>query len=158
MMSMHQAGCLFLRITTNGHFRCSYPVITCIRAVRSSAVVRIRWCRLLNFSHGSPLLLPHLHLRLCGPGAHVRHVSFLALRAVPVRSPLPVLYGLLTKPPVSGPASRGPLVTPLAHPALHVIVLRLGTLLHGMHLHTVTVVTSRTLWDRFHPSWGSRVK
>lgn len=110
--------------------------------------------RLLDLSHGSPLLFPHLHLGLGGPGAHVRHVSLLAFGAVPVRSPLPVLDGLLTETPVprsTTATSRGALVTPLTQPALHVVVLSLGTLLHGMHLHAVTVVTSRALRDGFDP-------
>lgn len=122
--------------------------LTCVGPIPRPAVVRVGRCRLLDFSHSSPLLFPHLHLRLSGPGAHVRHVSFLAFRAVPVRSPLPILDGLFAKTPAPGSpaaAPRGALVARLAQPALHVIVLRLRTVLHGVHLNAVAVVTAGAL-------------
>lgn len=136
----------------------SHWAVTCVRSISCPAVVRIGSGRLLHLSHSSPFLFPHLHLRLSGPRAHVWHVPFLAFSAVPVRSPLPILNSLFTKTPVSwSPAatSRGALIPPLAQPALHVIVLSLRTLLHGVHLHAVAVITSRALWDRLDPPWSS---
>lgn len=132
--------------------------LTWVGSVSCPAVVGIGSGRLLDLRHGPPLLLPHLHLRLGGPGGYVGHVPLLALRAVPVGPPLPVLDGLLPETPVprsNATASGGALVTGLTQPALHVIVLRLAVLLHGMHLHAVAVVTSRTLRDGFDSARGS---
>lgn len=138
-----------------------FRTVTCVRPISRPALVRIRSSGLLHLSHGSPLLLPHLHLRLGGPRGHVGHVSFLALGAVPVRSPMPVLDGLFAETPVPRSASatpRGALITPLAQSTLHVIVLSLGALLHGMHLHAVAVVTTRALRDRLDPAWCPATK
>lgn len=131
--------------------------LTGVGAVCCSAV-RIGRSRLLDFRHSPPLLLPHLHFRLGGSGTHIRYVSLLAFSAVPVRSPLPVLDSLFTKTPVSRAASGWAFVTPLIQPALHVIVLSFRTVLHGMHLNAITVVTSRALRDRLDPPWCSAEK
>lgn len=133
--------------------------LTWVGSMSGPAVVGIGSGRLLHLRHGPPLLLPHLYLRLGGPGGHVGHVPLLALRAVPVGPPLPVLDGLFPETPVprraAAAASGGALVTGLAQTALHVVELRLAVLLHGMHLHAVAVVTSGALRDGLDSARGS---
>lgn len=91
----------------------SQTSVTCVRAICGPAVVGIGCGRLLDLSHSSPLLFPHLHFRLRSSRAHVWNVSLIPFGAVPVRSPLPVLDGLLPESPVSRAASRRALIPSL---------------------------------------------
>lgn len=107
---------------------------------------------LLSLSRG--LGLPHLGLRLSGPGAHVRDVSFFALGAVPVRAAVPVLDGLPAE--TRSPHSTRPVESTVRTSVLPALVgLPVGVLVPLVQLGAVAVVAAGALGDGFGTARGS---